>query len=83
VPSMDSLWSDAEKQIVRSKLKVAIVGGAETVRHKLIAFLDDTQADELMITSDVYDHQARLRSYEIAAAVMKEVTTNSRERQEV
>jgi luciferase family oxidoreductase group 1 len=83
VPSMDGLWSDAEKQIVGSKLKVAIVGGAETVRHKLIAFLDDTQADELMITSDVYDHQARLRSYEIAAAVMKEVTTNSRERQEV
>jgi alkanesulfonate monooxygenase SsuD/methylene tetrahydromethanopterin reductase-like flavin-dependent oxidoreductase (luciferase family) len=80
---MDGLWSDAEKQIVGSKLKVAIVGGAETVRHKLIAFLDDTQADELMITSDVYDHQARLRSYEIAAAVMKEVTTNSRERQEV
>jgi luciferase family oxidoreductase group 1 len=83
VPAMDGLWSDAEKQIVESKLKVAIVGRPETIRHKVIAFLDNTQADELMITSDVYDHRARLRSFEIAAALIKEVATKSRERQEM
>jgi luciferase family oxidoreductase group 1 len=83
VPAMDGLWSDAERQMVESKLKVAIIGQRETIRRKLAAFLDDTQADELMIVSDVYDHRARLRSFEIAAAVMKEVASNSREKQEV
>jgi luciferase family oxidoreductase group 1 len=83
VPAMDGLWNDAEKQMVESKLKVAIIGQRETIRRKLAAFLDDTQADELMIVSDVYDHRARLRSFEIAAAVMKEVASNSHEKQEV
>lgn len=74
VVTMNGLWSDAEKQIVESKLKAAIVGGPETIQRKLMTFLRDTQADELMITSDVYDHSARLQSFEIAAAVMNGVT---------
>jgi luciferase family oxidoreductase group 1 len=83
VATMDGLWSEMEKQIVESKLNVAVVGGPETIRRKLRKFLADTQADELMITSDVYEHAARLRSFEIAATVMKSVTAPSREMQEV
>jgi luciferase family oxidoreductase group 1 len=83
VRSMDGLWSNEEKWVVESKLKVAIVGGPETIRKKLAAFLADTQADELIFTSDIYDHFARLRSFEIAADVMKTVTVPAREMQEV
>ena len=60
--------------MVQSKLHVAVVGGAETVERKLVEFLRNTQADELIFTSDVYDHAARLRSFEIAATVMKDVS---------
>jgi hypothetical protein len=38
------------------------------VRRELAAFIDRTHADELIIASQIYDHQAQLRSYEITAA---------------
>jgi luciferase family oxidoreductase group 1 len=74
VDSMDELWSDAERQMVESRLSVAAIGSPETVRRKLAEFLRETQADELMFTSDVYDHAHRLRSFEIAASAMRQIT---------
>jgi hypothetical protein len=38
------------------------------VRHGLEEFVRETGADELMVTSQIFDHQARLRSFEIVAA---------------
>jgi luciferase family oxidoreductase group 1 len=77
VDCMDGLWSEAERQAVESRLSVAAVGGPETVRRKLGEFLRDTQADELMFTSDVYDHADRLRSFEIAAGAMQQLAARS------
>jgi luciferase family oxidoreductase group 1 len=71
VESMDGLWSEAEKFLVESRLAVAVIGGPETVRHKLAQLLRETKADELIFTSDLYDHSLRLRSFEIAADAMK------------
>jgi alkanesulfonate monooxygenase SsuD/methylene tetrahydromethanopterin reductase-like flavin-dependent oxidoreductase (luciferase family) len=45
-------------------LKYSIVGSAETVRKGLEDFVALTQADELMIVTSLYDHSARVRSYE-------------------
>ena len=73
VKSMEGLWSDAEKAMVQSKLRVAIVGGPETVCRRLAEFLKATEVDEVIFTSDVYEHAARLRSFEIAATAMKEL----------
>ncbi len=81
VASLAGLWSEAERHLVQSKLKIAVVGGPETVERKLSKFVADTQADELMITSDIYDHNARLRSFEIAAQTMKNTTVSSHELQ--
>ena len=50
-------------------LTYAIVGGPETVRAGLRAFVEATAADEVMITATLHDHAARLRSYEIVAGV--------------
>ena len=71
VASMDGLWNAAEQHVVESKFAIAIVGGPETVRRKLTQFLDETQADEVIFTSDVYEHSKRLRSFEIAASAMQ------------
>jgi luciferase family oxidoreductase group 1 len=67
VDDIDALWSDRERASVERTLRQAIVGGPDTVRRGLEDFIAQTSADELMITSHVYDHQARLRSYEIVA----------------
>jgi luciferase family oxidoreductase group 1 len=51
-------------------LTCSAIGDAATVKAKIEAFVELTGADELMITSQIYDHGARLRSYEIVAGAM-------------
>ena len=43
------------------------VGSPHTVKQKLEAFIGATQADEIMVTSPIFDHQARLNSYALLA----------------
>ena len=50
-------------------LREAIVGSRATVRGGLEAFLRRTEVDEVMVTAQIFDHAARLRSYEILAEV--------------
>jgi alkanesulfonate monooxygenase SsuD/methylene tetrahydromethanopterin reductase-like flavin-dependent oxidoreductase (luciferase family) len=59
----------AEKALLDSVLSCATIGSPGTVREGLKAFIERTGADELMITSQMFDHAARLRSYEIASQV--------------
>jgi alkanesulfonate monooxygenase SsuD/methylene tetrahydromethanopterin reductase-like flavin-dependent oxidoreductase (luciferase family) len=49
----------------------SIVGSPATIRAGLDALIKETAADEVMIVSDVYDHDARLRSFEIIADTHK------------
>jgi luciferase family oxidoreductase group 1 len=51
-------------------LACAAIGSPATVRRRLESLVARTQADELILTSQIYDHRARLRSFEIAAGVM-------------
>ena len=64
----------AENALLDSVLSCSAVGSRDTVRTRLQAFVDSTGADELMITSQVFDHEARLASYEILASLRDEVT---------
>jgi luciferase family oxidoreductase group 1 len=74
VGSMDGRWNEAEQRAVETRLRVAAIGGPETLRRRLSEILRLTEADELMFTSDLYDHGHRLRSFEMAAAAMREVS---------
>ena len=69
IDDIESYWSLAEKAQASSMLKYAVVGSPETVRRELALFLDQTQADEVMVVSAIHDHAARLRSYEILADI--------------
>jgi luciferase family oxidoreductase group 1 len=73
VDSMDGLWTEQERFLVQSRLSAAAIGGPRTVQQRLAELLGETEADELMFTSDLYDHALRLRSFEIAADAMKQV----------
>ena len=66
---MEKFWSPEEKAGVEHALRYSMVGSPDTVRRGLEAFLALTKADELMVTGQIYDHAARLRSFEIAAEI--------------
>nr|WP_298685948.1 LLM class flavin-dependent oxidoreductase [uncultured Dongia sp.] len=67
--SMDGYWSPAEEQMVSHSLAYAVVGAPDTVAHGIGEFLAATKVDEVMVTGQIFDHQARLRSFEIVANV--------------
>lgn len=59
-----------ERAILDTVLTCAAIGSPATVQASLAAFIERTGADELMIAAQIFDHGARLRSYEIAASFM-------------
>ena len=63
------LLGPAERGMLDSVLSCTAIGSPATVAHQLKAFIERTGADELMITSQIFDHKARLRSYEITADI--------------
>jgi luciferase family oxidoreductase group 1 len=67
IDNIDDYWTPAEKHHASHMLKDSIVGSGKTVRRELEEFVRLTNADELMIVTSLYDHPARVRSYEIIA----------------
>jgi hypothetical protein len=59
--------SPAERREIDETLSVSAVGSARHVQTTLDALIGRTGADELILVSQIYDHQARLRSYELTA----------------
>ena len=64
---MDGRWTPAEQRAVEAHLGAAVIGGPATVERKLREFLQLTGANELILHSDFYRPEDRLRSYEIVA----------------
>ncbi len=73
VESMDGLWSPAERRTVEQRTRFSAVGSPETVQRRLEELLDETGADEVIATAQIFDHAARLRSFEIAAGAFREI----------
>ena len=59
------------KAILRSVLSCAIVGSPTTVEEGLNAFMDRYRPDEIMVTAQIFDHAARLKSYELLSEVFQ------------
>jgi luciferase family oxidoreductase group 1 len=66
--------TEMELSSVAHSLAYSVVGPRDAVRTGLASIIAETGADELMITAQIYDHVARLRSFEIAAHVREELT---------
>jgi luciferase family oxidoreductase group 1 len=69
IDDIDSYWSPVEKAQAMQMLARSIVGSPATVRAGIESLVAETAADELIVVSDVFDHAARLRSFELMAAV--------------
>lgn len=68
VDQIHTLWNPKEAALVSRMTRCSAVGTAESVRQQLEAFVKATSADELILTAHIYDHAARLRSFELAAS---------------
>jgi luciferase family oxidoreductase group 1 len=67
IDDIESYWSPQEKAQASQMLACSVVGSPETVRNGIQSMIDRTNADELMIVSDIFDPEKRLRSFEIIA----------------
>ncbi|MDB6063570.1 MAG: flavin dependent oxidoreductase [Verrucomicrobiaceae bacterium] len=69
VDDIAHLWSPQERNHIERTLACSIVGAPATIKQGLHELLAETQADELIVTAQIYDHAARLHSYELLAEV--------------
>lgn len=72
VDNMDDVWDVYEEEQANQMLACTFVGSKETVKQELQQFLDQTGVNEIMATSHIFEHSARLRSYELLAQVFKD-----------
>ncbi len=73
VDGLDAGLDSFGRAMLNDALACSVVGGPDTVRDGLRAFVASTGADELMVTAQIFDHDARKRSYEILAGVHREL----------
>jgi luciferase family oxidoreductase group 1 len=70
VDSMDGIWNEHTRYAVKQMLAYSFIGSAESVKSDIEQFLEQTGADELMVSTYIFDHEQRIRSYELLAEVM-------------
>lgn len=71
IDNMNEIWDEMEEAAVNQMLAVSFIGGPEKLKQQLQSFLTQTGVDEIMVTSHIYDHQARLKSYQLFAQLIK------------
>jgi luciferase family oxidoreductase group 1 len=74
VDSMEGRWTPFERAGVEHAMAYAAIGSPDTVAARLTALIAATSADELILTAQVFDHRARLRTFEIIAEVRDRMT---------
>ncbi len=73
-PPVDAMpWSAPERAAVAERMRYSAIGSPATLRAKFQEFLAETSADEIIVTAQIYDHAARLRSFELGAQILAEL----------
>jgi len=75
VENIDSFWTPSEELNASHTLENALVGSPETIKSGLTSFINRTGVDELLVTAHIFDHSARLRSFEIVADVFQSMSS--------
>lgn len=73
VDTMEGRWSELERAGVEHAMAYAAIGSVDTVHRRLAAFIETTAADELMLTAQIYDHTARVQTFEIVAGIRESI----------
>ena len=72
-PEFEASLTEMERAALEGVLSCSAIGSAATVKRSLAAFIERTGADELILASHIYDHDKRLRAYEIAAEAREQL----------
>jgi luciferase family oxidoreductase group 1 len=73
VTDIDATIGEGMRRAVEPMLKVSATGSPESVQRDLSAMITAYQPDELILTGQIHDHTARVRSFEIAAKAMRDI----------
>jgi luciferase family oxidoreductase group 1 len=73
IDDIETFWSPMEKAQASRMLQFSFVGSPETVKRGLEQFIANTQVDEVIVASAIFDHGKRVRSYEMLAEVAKDL----------
>ena len=73
VDSMDGIWSIQEEAAAKQMLTYSFIGSAAKIKKDMERFIADTGVNEVMASSHIYNHAARINSYRIFADVMKQI----------
>ena len=79
----DERWSPAEAAGIERALACSAIGSPDTVERELRAFIDQHRPDELMIAGQIFDHEARLHSFRIAAEIRARMDPDTRSESEI
>ena len=70
IDDIEAFWSSAEKHHAAGMLACSFHGTKDSIKDKLAPMIEETGADELMVAAAVWDHKARVRSFELLAEAM-------------
>ena len=67
IDDIEAFWTPAEKPMVAESLACNVVGDATDLREGIAAFVERHRPDELMLTANIFDHDARKHSFALAS----------------
>jgi luciferase family oxidoreductase group 1 len=70
VNSMEGIWNEHIKYAVKQMMACSFIGSASNIKRDIREFIDQTGADELMVSTYIFDHKQRIKSYELLIQVM-------------
>ncbi|NJB35526.1 LLM class flavin-dependent oxidoreductase [Croceivirga sp. JEA036] len=73
VKSMDKLWTLEQEMIIKNMMHYTFIGSPSTIREQLQVFIEKTKIKELIVTTNIYDHEARKKSYTYSAAILQQM----------
>jgi len=71
VDNIDEMWNEYEKEMASQMLTYSFIGSPQTIKKNAERFITENKIDEIMITSNIFDQEAKLYSFELFAKVMK------------
>jgi luciferase family oxidoreductase group 1 len=74
VDQLNGQWTPTEQAAIKNRTRYALVGSTAIVERRLREILEETAADEIIAVAQIYDHAARLRSYEIGAEIFRRMS---------
>ncbi len=73
VDDMNDVWTPNEEEAAKQMLQLSFIGSPETIKIQMKVFVEKTRMNEIMVISNIFDQKAKLHSYKLFAAVMKEI----------